>query len=1132
MSVRTLITKYEAASVTDPDIPPPSPARFLPRRTNSNSPSISAPPSELTTSETLIDDLSRPPDSESDETSLLKHTFSLPASRTAIPSHTPVPATTVFKRNAPPLSLPALDKHLSKLRPPPFHASKTPPAMFPPMQLLAKSGLTLEDLEENYKVPPWYRDKNTLLGAVVSVIMGITGSSAVSLFYSLQGLNNTVQVFALILSTIVPVGSDLGGKWRTLFLGTIPKILALNFMSSLTQALIFLVLFFCVAMVLLYFFLRAAAKSDRYRVAEGLQQTGVTSTRTGLVVITFLITVLYLPLSTLAVHVLVWSSDIWVVPNPYTNATTFPPIVPPLGPSNRFRDPLDFCWTTTMSKDQINYAPVLVILSLFIIGTLTIWFPIALNQIIENSVPKVDPYTELGRLRSTQELDTEYHRLLSRDRNPFAFIYNGFRRNWASYEAVYLFAKLSALVTVTVMDSNNCLFRNLSRTAIPVARQVILLLLMVGFFLAQCILGPFLDPVNNASEWMSRLNYVLTAALALAISLNVHGQNILNTYVLYAIYVITYGFSFYFTVINTFIMQQCVKIVTRRLDFSIDIFSPRLDISSQSIHTRRRIWQEAITTLFLTSPECRIPASQPMRFAQARDSEYPPYLLNFQGTPAERHVENIKILREIGMMNYRKGVALVTGPDFEWFKYLQAEIQQNHVGPDSFWRPPHLPSGVTSPFGNSWWIPFPPTLVIRYDDGPLAVLRDVSELQAYVEQNASSFVSRKREVRMALRALEGLVVSWPYTHVKPIGGHTMLCCCQRYTADNSVHYESAVLRIKRRGHLEYEGLQLGSGFELELNYSKRVKVGRDVIGLNDDYEMTPDLARFFSLNRTLIPSRVGYIDETIHRYRLFHQRQCKAKRHELSYRFLLDVYDHPRELDRLLECSMRERDLRVRQLVAANHAAFETAYTRMQAISESPVRTWWYLLWDDIWRRNYATVRGLTLHASDFDPHYPTSVAYTPLSRPVLEAFLTQRGLLSKSAVFTSGFLNKVYVRLNDIVFRGSKQASPAAILHLGDRASELDMEELDQDTAGPSSTLDTGVGTDHDDSEIRPRPEYRWEALLHDQYNVGKPHHHRFLSKLKAWLGVSPLWRTGAQSSGVAIDVKLDNGRYVLLNT
>ena len=65
----------------------------------------------------------------------------------------------------------------------------------------------------------------------------------------------------------------------------------------------------------------------------------------------------------MAVHILVWSDDLWVVPNPYVNATTFPPEVTPLGPADEFRNPLDFCYTTTMLRNEINYAPAVVVIA-------------------------------------------------------------------------------------------------------------------------------------------------------------------------------------------------------------------------------------------------------------------------------------------------------------------------------------------------------------------------------------------------------------------------------------------------------------------------------------------------------------------------------------------------------------------------------------------------------------------------------------------------------------------------------------------------------------------------------------------------------------------------------------------------
>lgn len=108
-----------------------------------------------------------------------------------------------------------------------------------------------------------------------------------------------------------------------------------------------------------------------------------------------------------------------------------------------------------------------------------------------------------------------------------------YRRGWATYEALYLCAKLTALMVVAIIDPDNCLFRSFSRTGIMVARQGILLAAMVGFFLTQCFLTPFLDPVSNASEWTSRLNYVLTAVIALCVALDVPGATVLDGAILY-----------------------------------------------------------------------------------------------------------------------------------------------------------------------------------------------------------------------------------------------------------------------------------------------------------------------------------------------------------------------------------------------------------------------------------------------------------------------------------------------------------------------------------------------------------------------------------------------------------------------
>ena len=99
-----------------------------------------------------------------------------PSVATLIPSdHTPVPATVVFSRRAAPLYLPKLDKYLSSIPPPEFRDIPQSQSMFSPMDKLAKAGKSLDNLETNTRPYTW-RNRNTVLGAIVSMVLGITVS--------------------------------------------------------------------------------------------------------------------------------------------------------------------------------------------------------------------------------------------------------------------------------------------------------------------------------------------------------------------------------------------------------------------------------------------------------------------------------------------------------------------------------------------------------------------------------------------------------------------------------------------------------------------------------------------------------------------------------------------------------------------------------------------------------------------------------------------------------------------------------------------------------------------------------------------------------------------------------------------
>jgi hypothetical protein len=89
-----------------------------------------------------------------------------------------VAATVIFARNAPLLSLPQLDQYLSEISPPPFTQVSGKASMFPPMDRLAQTGSSIEDLEYSWKTAPWWRNRNTLLGSALNLIIGTTVPTA------------------------------------------------------------------------------------------------------------------------------------------------------------------------------------------------------------------------------------------------------------------------------------------------------------------------------------------------------------------------------------------------------------------------------------------------------------------------------------------------------------------------------------------------------------------------------------------------------------------------------------------------------------------------------------------------------------------------------------------------------------------------------------------------------------------------------------------------------------------------------------------------------------------------------------------------------------------------------------------
>ena len=59
------------------------------------------------------------------------------------------------------------------------------------------------------------------------------------------------------------------------------------------------------------------------------------------------------------------------------------------------------------------------------------------------------------------------------------------------------------------------------------------------------------------------------------------------------------------------------------------------------------------------------------------------------------------------------------------------------------------------------------------DGGSLVTIKEVSDLQSFVAQNSCHEIQRKKQIRMALRALDGKTITWPYEYIKVIFYNTL-----------------------------------------------------------------------------------------------------------------------------------------------------------------------------------------------------------------------------------------------------------------------------------------------------------------------------------------------------------------------
>ncbi|CAG8721789.1 16102_t:CDS:2, partial [Cetraspora pellucida] len=566
------------------------------------------------------------------------------------------------------------------------------------------------------------------------------------------------------------------------------------------------------------------------------------------------------------------------------------------------------------------------------------------------------------------------------------------------------------ILIISTISENNCLFRHASRNNVSLVRQILQIFLMLLLLFIHWKSEPFLQPSQNTSEYWSRSSYVITAILGI------------------------------FVILQTDRYKRFIKNTKKRLDFSLNIYSPRLDFTK---HIKRRVWQETWSSLILTSDQLKIPTGKVVAYSQS--PHRPPYLLNFSGSVAERHVENLKIMKHIGLKHYTTSLA----PLPISLEKLRIKIVNNFVGPDMYYAPEFLNRKIKTYFGKAYVVPFPFSLVMCYDDDDsVVVLTQEWEIRRYVEQNENKEVQRRRLVRQMIRSLEGKVIVGP--------------CCEKDknefeiqekgffgNSGSEIHYHRGILQIQRNQRSKWRGQNMNSGFEVTITYSGKIKssgssrsgssslneetpcheatVGHNIIEIEPDFKMTSQLERLFTDNYETLSKGLDLVQAIMQQYRDYYKDEAMKKMETLSYGFFINIYDNPsiplESLPALLMTT--ETNEKVRAIPETEYPALIYLYERMRIINLSRVHQWWYLFWEDLWRKNHQEIEDLRKYPQDFSPAYRTSLCYKPMIRLDLEEFLQKRGLWKnegRDGFLHSGILNRIYLYLNNVVFgRNSK---------------------------------------------------------------------------------------------------------------
>mmetsp|Transcript_38388 Transcript_38388/g.118606 ORF Transcript_38388/g.118606 Transcript_38388/m.118606 type:complete len:1159 (-) Transcript_38388:336-3812(-) len=732
-----------------------------------------------------------------------------------------------------------------------------------------------------------------------------------------------------------------------------------------------------------------------------------------------------------------------------------------------------------------------VITAIIAIIAVTIFLPVRLFYVIQSNVPKERLFDATGEPNQYAERDYLADLAKKSRKNPVASLFNEYNRGMRFHKVTIMALKCYLILVAVLLSGNVATGKKytqvyngtalvngavLAETPNDTYNHVRPALMIFGLlvYTLVCVLRrPFIATLAHALDVFQRVFAMICIACAYMIMFDVAPD---------AIAWVFNGTMFAMFFISILFIIASFEAVQEKFRFAIgDVrltpvsandptpkwFKPELvDFARQR---KPRVWQDYWTNLLvhqepfaLRPPERTIEshglfsddaaetehqriAAETCDFEYVDNDDTVAYLLDFKGSVAERHMENIEIAADVGADIFRSGLLKMTPAEVESVIYATRQLH----GRDCF-----LDNGGLGQFGCLYILPMPYECFFAPDDDTAETRLTTVDMTRLITSNANPEIQRRRRVREQLRglALECERGYQAYFHFQrqesikvPDGtdsqGHTkyktihVLVTYTHGALNIATQREKPMFRLPSGGEMK-----IVPGFAVSLTYAQGTytehgggttngaTIGHGELGITMDFQITPELDRLIQGNLDRV--KAGHMDVLRQKdcFRRYFHSEFLAKALTLSYAFWPAVFNNDRATlaDVRRQLGEYEHNPQLRALAAPEkRGVLEAVYQRLALYDTCPATALWVCFWHDLYTNNL----DLKKIAKDEDvngllnPYVPTSIVWNPVSMEKCCEALRSVGLQSESGggFIRVALLNKLYGAL------GAAMQSPDA---------------------------------------------------------------------------------------------------------